>query len=136
MLGAALLPGRTQVGLAAAIAGVFRTTWLPAQSASTRIDSFGIYRDLPGGKGMELVRQTDTIEAQLHISLGFHFTTSGLQPGERILVRKVVTHPPIHKPDGTVETSYDLEQKPVVRSDGTIAGFQGFGAPPSRWSGA
>jgi hypothetical protein len=63
----------------------------------------------------------------MHINFGFHFTTSGLRPGEQITLRKVVTHPLIRKPDGSVETSYEREIKTTVRSDGTVAGFQGFG---------
>jgi hypothetical protein len=76
---------------------------------------------------VELIRQTDTIEASLKATFGFHFSLAGLKPGEEIVLRKVVVHPPIRNDAGDVSTGYEREMPTVVRHDGTIAGFQGFG---------
>lgn len=124
-LGAAKSPGWWRSCLFALLGQVLVAGRIGA--LSTTIDSYGLYRDLPDGTGVELVRQAETVEVQMHMSLGFHFTTSGLRAGEQITLRKVVVHPEMHLPDGSVETTYTRELNPIVRSDGSIAGFQGFG---------
>ena len=105
--------------------------------------SFGITRDLseavrspdpnaPSGRSvfaesMEVAVETDTIEAKIGTSFGVRYSVQGLEPGQPVSLRKVVTFPPMHLPDGTVFRGYSKPLLPTVaRSDGSVGNIQGY----------
>ena len=58
---------------------------------------------------------------------GLKFTVSGLPGNTRITLRKVVTHPEIHKPDGTVSKGYVVNIGYTTSAEGELTGVEGYG---------
>jgi hypothetical protein len=100
-----------------------------AQTVAAKIDAFGVFREVSDSDGRHatLVRQTERVDACLHTLFGYHATITGLKGGSEVTFRKVVAHPPMRMPDKTVSKGYQRPEKVVVRSDGTVGTFQGYG---------
>ena len=75
-----------------------------------------------------LISQTNRIPARLGIRFGFWYeiTNLSVKDGELVELVKVVRHPPITKPDGTVSKSFEFTETPPV-SDGRAKGWTGYG---------
>ncbi len=74
-----------------------------------------------------LIRSTDRIEACLGTEFGFRVDVSGLVPGSTATLDKVVTTPPIQKPDGKVLHGYTLDFPAVVPESGVLIAYEGYG---------
>jgi hypothetical protein len=75
-----------------------------------------------------LVSQTNRIPARLGIRFGFWYEITNLpvKDGDLVEIVKVVKHPPITKPDGTMSKGFEFTETPVVR-DGRTKGWTGYG---------
>jgi len=94
-----------------------------------KITAFGVFRDVTdpsAGLPVELATQTDTIEACQGVWFGYELKITGLTAGADATFRKLVAHPPMHMPDGTVSKGYEKTQKTKVWKDGSVHTFQGY----------
>jgi hypothetical protein len=57
---------------------------------------------------------------------GLRFRVSGLPGNTRVKLRKVVTHPEMHMPDGTVAKGYVVETGYTTSAEGEIIGVEGY----------
>jgi hypothetical protein len=94
-----------------------------------KISAFGVFRDASNpsaGLPVELATQTETIEACQGVWFGYELKITGLSAGGEAAFRKVVAHPPMHMPDGTISRGYDKPERTKAWSDGSVHTFQGF----------
>ena len=100
-----------------------------AQTVAAKIDAFGVFREVSDSDGRHatLVKQTERVDACLHTLFGYHAVIAGLKAGSKVTFRKVLVHPQMHMPDKTISTGYQKSETVVVRSDGTVGTFQGYG---------
>jgi hypothetical protein len=102
----------------------------PESTVKARIVTFGIYRQASGpsaGLPLELEKRTTTVPACLKTDFGYQVLLRGLPPGAEVQFKKVVVNPPMHKPDGSISTGYELVQRTKAGSDGTVSTHQGYG---------
>lgn len=76
---------------------------------------------------MKLVRSTDRIEACMGVEFGYRLDLTGLTPGATVTFDKVVSTPPLRKPDGRVTTGYTREFPVEVPGDGVLVAYEGYG---------
>lgn len=73
------------------------------------------------------LKRTEEIPGTLNTSFGYRFEITGLVPGSLAELKHTTTHPPIHAPDGRIVTQFQTHSRRLVRSDGTVSGFMGYG---------
>ena len=104
--------------------------------------TFGVYRDAADPNAeipVELAGQITTFEACPGANFGYQLLISGLDPGSHATFRKVVKHPPMHKPEGGTSRGYEKPSAAEVAGDGTVSTYQGFALDhdyervPGRW---
>ena len=72
-------------------------------------------KSIPSGKtgrsteGVKFVRQTDKIPLFLGVHFGYDFRIYGLK-GKSVILKCVVTHPPIRRYDGEIQTSFEYKK--------------------------
>jgi len=126
------------------------------QSVQGRVLHYGIYTNqgefvrvpspnTPSGFGRELMEspvflsETDKIPASLGVLFGFQFAVTGL-PAEKIIFGRVVHHPPIQRPDGSVTTRSEFPSVAPTPTNGCLVGGFSFGFDydyelvPGKWT--
>jgi len=76
--------------------------------------------------GLKLVKSTDTIPAKLGISFGFEYVLIGLKPNKKFRLKKIISHPKITKPDGTVSEGYEMMITKQADAFGTMKDISGY----------
>ncbi len=76
--------------------------------------------------GLKLIKPTDTIPAKLGLSFGFEYVLIGLEPNKAFSLKKIISHPKITKPDGTVSNGYDMMIKKKADAFGTLKDISGY----------
>lgn len=110
-----------------AITGVITDYGIYEPIAAVKIEAApettsGITR-VPGE--IRFTEHTNGIPAKLGINFGFRYTAEGFTGVKKVAITKVVTHPPVKKPDGITSTGFRTTlTKPVV--GGKISGFTGY----------
>jgi hypothetical protein len=77
-------------------------------------------------KGLKLVKTTDIIPAKLGISFGFEYVLIGLEPNKDFQLKKIISHPKIKKPDGSVSEGYEMMVTEKADAFGTIKDISGY----------
>ncbi|RJP84583.1 MAG: DUF3859 domain-containing protein [Desulfobacteraceae bacterium] len=128
------------------LAALFALTYFPADCGAFRmvsgtITQAGIYeaesvkkieaKETTAGytstaTGMKLVKTTDTIPAQLGITFGFEFVLIGLEPNKPFSLKKIISHPKITKPDGSVSEGYEMMITEKADAFGTFKDISGY----------
>ena len=69
-----------------------------------------------------------TVPARLGIRFGVRFSVSGLPASADVNLRKIVSFPPMSKPDGTVTKGYERTLAYKTNAEGAITnGLEGYG---------
>ncbi|MBC2714742.1 MAG: DUF3859 domain-containing protein [Desulfobacteraceae bacterium] len=76
--------------------------------------------------GLKLVKTTDTIPAKLGLSFGFEYVLIGLEPNKNFRLKKIISHPKITKPDGSVSEGYEMMITKKADAFGTIKDISGY----------
>jgi len=76
--------------------------------------------------GLKLVKSTDRIPAKLGISFGFEYVLIGLEPNKSFRLKKIISHPKITKPDGTVSEGYEMMLTKTADAFGTMKDISGY----------
>jgi len=76
---------------------------------------------------VEVVAQTNRIPATLGVRFGFTFSVHGLPPSSKVVLKKIVKHPTIWKPDGTTSEGFTFLERHTTSTQGTITNFTGYG---------
>ena len=77
-------------------------------------------------KNMKLVKTTDTIPAKLGISFGFEYVLIGLEPNKNFNLKKIISHPKITKPDGSISEGYEMMITEQADAFGTLKDISGY----------
>jgi len=89
---------------------------------------------------VEVVSQTNRIPARLGVRFGFTYSVTNLPARAQVVWKKIVKHPPIHKPDGSTSRGFTFLERHVTSPTGTIETFTGYGFDhayelvPGKWS--
>ena len=105
--------------------GIFKKD-MPEQVVRTPGTSSGVTRVGIGPR--EIITQTNRIPAKIGSCFGLTFEVSNLATtnGALIDIVKVVTHPPMTRPDGTVSKGFTFVEKAVVEN-GRATNWSGYG---------
>jgi Domain of unknown function (DUF3859) len=76
---------------------------------------------------VKFTTRSQEVVAKAGVRFGLRFTVSGLPGNTRITFRKVVTHPEMHKPDGTTSKGYVVDQNYTTSAEGVVTGVEGYG---------
>jgi hypothetical protein len=74
----------------------------------------------------EIDVQTNRIPTTIGVIFGFKYSIKGLTPTNEVVFKKIVKHPPIQKPDGTIGTEYTSLKQHKTSPKGTFTGFTGY----------
>ncbi len=77
------------------------------------------------GATVNLAELTDQIPVEKGRLFGFQFRITGFDTQDTVVIREVVTHPKMTKPDGTVSTGYTSEVGLNVRQ-GEVTDYAGY----------
>lgn len=89
--------------------------------------------------GLKLVKTTDNIPAKLGITFGFEYVLIGLEPNKNFSLKKIISHPKITKPDGSVSEGYEMMITKQADAFGTLKDISGyifsndFEIQPGKW---
>jgi hypothetical protein len=75
----------------------------------------------------QFTTRSEEVVAKAGIRFGLRFTVSGLPGNTSITLRKVVTHPEMHKLDGTVSKGYVVDLRYATSTERGFIGVQGYG---------
>ena len=73
-----------------------------------------------------IVEKTTLVPCEKNIGFLFRYEVTGVKPNSEIVMKKVVIHPPMKKPDGSISTGYETTNIEESDSDGNIEGATGY----------
>ena len=76
--------------------------------------------------GLKLVKTTDDIPARLGLIFGFEYVLIGLEPNKSFSLKRIISHPKITKPDGSVSEGYEMMVTKQADAFGTLKDIQGY----------
>lgn len=76
--------------------------------------------------GLKLIKTTDDIPAKLGMTFGLEYVLIGLEPNKSFSLKKIISHPKITKPDGSVSEGYEMMVTKQADAFGTLKDIQGY----------
>ena len=76
--------------------------------------------------GLKLIKSTDNIPAKLGLTFGFEYVLIGLEPNKPFSLKRIISHPKITKPDGSVSEGYEMMITKQADAFGTLKDIQGY----------
>jgi len=96
----------------------------PETVSQTPETTSGVTRD---AKVIGVVGQTNRIPATLGVRFGFAYFVQGLPSTSKVVLKKIVKHPTIRKPDGTTSEGFVFLEHHTTSPQGTIKDYTGYG---------
>jgi len=76
--------------------------------------------------GLKLIKSTDDIPARLGMTFGLEYVLIGLEPNMSFSLKRIISHPKITKPDGSVSEGYEMMITKQADAFGTLKDIQGY----------
>lgn len=71
-------------------------------------------------------KKTTLVPCEYNIGFAFRYEVTGVKPNSEIVMKKVVVHPPMRKPDGSISTGYETTNIEGSDSNGYMEGTTGY----------